>query len=123
MRNSQSKDFNKIKTFLAKNGQATAAEIQKETKVKGNIYTKLETMVKKNLLTKSGKLYDVTFEKRLPLAADKTDSLDGEKVSNLIHKSKQIAVLRDEIDYIEDGIDSLTITKNYLERRLEQLEK
>ena len=103
-------NFEVISNYLVKHGPSTAADIQKATKVKGNIYTTLQTMVNRKIISRFGKLYQATL---------------GEAVKVYEREDKanpMIKMLQKEIDYIQDGIDSLLITKNYLERRLEQLQ-
>lgn len=85
---------------------------------KGNIYSVLSRLVEKGDIVKRGKFY------RLSESYDKAT-----KVINTIKKvapppasNPLISVYSREIKFIEDGIDSLMITKNYLQRRIEQLE-
>ena len=106
--------------YLKRMPFCSAVAIQRGIKMKkGNVYTLLNRLVEKGDIVKKGKFYSLS------------ESYDkATKVINTIKKvappppapSPLIGVYSREIKFIEDGIDSLMITKNYLQRRIEQLE-
>lgn len=106
-----------ITKYLSENGAATPANIAKATKVKGNIYQTMNKMVALGLVEKVGKVY-VT-------ANSSTDSENVVKPqSKKIETSPtrvQLNAIQVEIDYVNDGIDMLSTTLNYLYRRRDQL--
>ena len=104
-------NFEKIKQFLMDGREVTASQIQKQTGVKGNIYSTLQTMQKRGEVMKIGMLYRISplSEKKLPIAVDKTDSL----IFN-----KHIIALQKELDHIKTGIEQLRITANYISLRI-----
>lgn len=113
--------------YLATHKLATGATIQRalrpESKDKGNIYTTMKGVIKKGYVQKVGNDYILVNRPRLrvrPAVETKTvDPVFREpKPATTLEK-----VIRDEISYVEAGIDSLMITKSYLQRRLEQLQK
>lgn len=105
--------------YLKRMPFCSAVAIQRGIKMKkGNVYTLLNRLVEKGDIDKKGKYYSLS------------ESYDrATKVINTIKKvvpppasNPLISVYSREIKFIEDGIDSLMITKNYLQRRIEQLE-
>lgn len=115
-----------IESFLQQHGPHGAADIQRATKIKGNIYTILSSMVKDGSVKKRGKSYSV--KSKIPLAVDKSDSLNGEKVSSAIHKAQQpadprIKFLELEIARLDSGIEQLMISRNYLRLRIKEIER
>lgn len=111
---SRSKNFEIIRDFLLKNGPTGAADIQKATNVRGNIYTKLQAMVNSKTIKKVGKLYQPTLD-----TAMKHDIAPQIKVPLY---AKEISIYRNEIDNIDSGIRQLQITRNYLTLRIRELE-
>ena len=105
-----------INTFLTDVGTASAAEIKRATKVKGNIYITLNKMVNLGLIKKSGTKYSCA---PAPETQSKPEPQQA-KVQPHPNEAK-ISVLVDEIDYVNAGIHSLQATLNYLERRVQQL--
>lgn len=124
-------NFDVVLKFLDKNGATSAIDIQKATKIKGNIYTLLQRMLTKGQITKVGKLYSI--DRRMPLFLGKSRSLSGEKISNLIHQKSQpqpqpqpnpyANILKREHEHIMQGIQQLQITANYLNLRIKELER
>lgn len=108
-----------IEAFLF-NRSASAIDIRRATKVKGNIYQTLNKMITLGLIKKVGTKYNIA------LAPEKQSKPEPEpqqaKVQPHPNEAK-ISVLIDEIDYVNAGIHSLNATLNYLERRVEQLTK
>ena len=105
-----------IETFLMNEGSASAAEIKRATKVKGNIYVTLNKMVSLGLIKKSGTKYSRT------LAPETQSKPEPQQAKVQAHPNEaKISVLVDEIDYVNAGIHSLQATLNYLERRVQQL--
>jgi len=116
-----------IRSYLLKYGPTGAADIQKATKVKGNIYTTLQTMLSRKLVKKVGKLY--VLDNRMPVFVDKSDSLDGEKLSKVVHQPTQPTpnpyanILKREHEHIMQGIQQLQVTANYINLRIRELER
>jgi predicted transcriptional regulator len=108
-----------VMNHLAKEGASTAANIQKETKIRGNIYTLLARMVAAGHISKSDKLYDISSEHEM-----KDNRLRLKDVlanSNQPRNNALIATFIKEIDFVNDGIRNLEMTRSYLLRRVEQL--
>ena len=129
-------NFKIIQYYLRDHGAKSAAGIQKATKIKGNIYTTLQTMLGRKLIKKVGKLYVLDSPPwHTPITSseiDKSDSLDGEKASNLVHQSQPnpnpyantlIRFLKREHEHIMEGIKQLQISANYLNLRIRELER
>lgn len=122
-------NFDVVLKFLDKNGATSAIDIQKATKIKGNIYTLLQRMLTKKQITKVGKLYSI--DRRMPLFLGKSRSLNGEKISNLIHQQPQpqpqpnpyANILKREAEHLASGIEQLTIARNYILLRIKELER
>ena len=126
-------NFRIIQYYLRDHGATGAADIQKATKIKGNIYTTLQTMLSRKLVKKVGKLY--VLDNRMPVFVDKIDSLDGEKLSELVHQQTQKTqptqptpnpyanILKREHDHIMQGIQQLQIAANYINLRIKELER
>lgn len=116
--------------YLTKHPLSSAAEIAKGTGLKGNIYTTLMSLIEKKLIGKNdAKQYyqlldsknsvsprreiknnlDISKDLRMPLF----QARDSNSLTNIYRK---------EISHIQSGIDQLVITKNYLERRVEEME-
>ena len=123
-------NFNIIRYYLRDHGATSAADIQKATKVKGNIYTTLQTMLGRKLIKKVGKLY--VLDNKMPVSIDNSDSLDGEKASKAVHQSQpnpnpyyltKANILKREHEHIMEGIKQLQISANYLNLRIRELER
>jgi hypothetical protein len=120
-------NFKIIQYYLRDHGATGAADIQKATKVKGNIYTTLQTMLSRKLVKKVGKLY--VLDNRMPVFVDKSDSPDGEKLSKVVHQQTQptpnpyVNILKREHDHIMQGIQQLQVTANYINLRIRELER
>ena len=97
------------------NGPKTQAELLKETRVK-NTYQIVFDLVKKGQVTKDGRLVKLSGApetKATAQPANKPKVVPNEHVD-------RIAMLKDEIDNINDGIRSLMITRSYLLRRAQE---
>ena len=97
------------------NGPKTQAELLKETRVK-NTYQIVFDLVKKGQVTKDGRLVKLSGApetKAMAQPANKPKVVPNEHVD-------RIAMLKDEIDNINDGIRSLMITRSYLLRRAQE---
>jgi len=109
-----------IINYLDEMGSASAAEIAKATKIRSNIYTILSKMCDGGEITKNGKYYESSILNETlddflkPREAIKVDVED-------IYNSTHIDIIKEEIEYVEEGIKMLETTKNYLLRRLDQL--
>lgn len=105
-----------VMNHLAKEGASTAADIQKETKIRGNIYTLLARMVAAGHISKSDKLYDISSEHEMK----NSGLLPLRMESNKKHEALITTFIK-EIDFVNDGIRNLEMTRSYLLRRVEQL--
>lgn len=103
-----------IQKFLSNEGEASAIEIKRATKVRGSIYQILSKMVDLGLLKKIGNKYRIT------LAGETQNKPNPQPPASNPAKNK-IDLLLDEIEYVKAGMKSLDITLSYLERRVEQL--
>ena len=102
---------NKYKVLMALcSGPKTQAELMRETKVK-NTYQIVSDLVKKGLVNKTDGLVGLAQKSESPKPVPKV--VPNEHVD-------RIAMLKDEIDNIEDGIRALSITRNYLMRRCQE---
>ena len=118
---SRGANFEIIRDYLIKNGQASAADIQKSTNVKGNIYTKLQAMVNNKIIKKVGKLYQPTLETTIKHDIGiKAWEKKAEPPKPLY--AKEIEIYTSEINNIDSGIRQLQITRNYLVLRIRELE-
>ena len=97
------------------NGPKTQAELLKETRVK-NTYQIVFDLVKKGQVTKDGRLVKLSGAPETKATAQPTNK---PKVVPNEHVDR-IAMLKDEIDNINDGIRSLMITRSYLLRRAQE---
>jgi hypothetical protein len=125
-------NFRIIQYYLRDHGATGAADIQKATKIKGNIYTTLQTMLGRKLIKKVGKLYVLDSPPwHTPITSseiDNSDSLDGEKASKAVHQSQPTPnpyanILKREHEHIMEGIKQLQISANYLNLRIRELER
>jgi hypothetical protein len=99
------------------NGPKTQADLLKETKVK-NTYQIVFDLVKKGLAVKDGRLVKLT-DSGSPETKVTAQPANKPKVVPNEHVDR-IAMLKDEIDNINDGIRSLMITRSYLLRRAQE---
>jgi len=108
-----------IINYLDEVGSASAAEIAKATKIRSNIYTILSKMCDEGQITKNGKCYESSILNTLDdfLKPREEIKVDVEDIYNSTH----IDIIKEEIEYVEEGIKMLETTKNYLLRRLDQL--
>ena len=108
-------NFKTIKEYLSLCGPASAAEIKRATKVKGNIYVTLGKMIADGVITRNGRLYPLEVYNPLPTPEPevKVDPNPNEAL---------IRTLIAELEYVQDGITTLQTTKNYLVRRIEFLQ-
>ena len=109
-----------ILSFLNEAGEATAAQIKRATKVKGNIYVTLGGMVASGDIQRVGKFYKAV------LGSTNSVSPKREPVRNPLPAPNPnealIYTLMTELEYVQDGITTLQTTKNYLVRRIEFLQ-
>lgn len=107
-----------ILSFLNEAGEATAAQIKRATKVKGNIYVTLGGMVASGDIQRVGKFYKI--------GSANSVSPKREPVRNPLPATNPneplIRTLIAELEYVQDGITTLQTTKNYLVRRIEFLQ-
>lgn len=108
-----------ILSFLSEAGQATAAQIRKATKVRGNIYVTLKTMVNNKLIQRRGKVYG--FFDAVNNVSPKREPVRNPLPSTNPNEAL-IRTLITELEYVQDGIVTLQTTKNYLVRRIEFLQ-
>ena len=111
-----------------KSGPKTQADLMRETKVK-NVYQIVSDLRKKKIvLMDNAKCINLI---KFPVAYDRTDKVDAKQTSELVHEASKpkvvpnehvdrIAMLKDEIDNINDGIRALMMTRSYLLRRAEE---
>jgi len=111
-------NFEIIRNYLLKYGPTGAADIQKATKVKGNIYTTLQTMVNRKTIKRVGKLYQPTIE-----TAIKHDIAPSIKQPTQPTPNPYLNILKREHEHIMLGIQQLQITANYLNLRIRELER
>lgn len=97
------------------NGPKTQADLLKETRVK-NTYQIVFDLVKKGQVTKDGRLVKLSGNPETKVTAQPANK---PKVVPNEHVDR-IAMLKDEIDNINDGIRSLMITRSYLLRRAQE---
>lgn len=106
-------NFKIIKEYLSLCGPASAAEIKRATKVKGNIYMTLGKMIADGVITRNGRLYLLEVYNPLPTPEPEVKVNPNEPL---------IRTLIAELEYVQDGITTLQTTKNYLVRRIEFLQ-
>jgi len=109
-----------IRDYLIKNGQASAIDIQKSTKVKGNIYTKLQGMVNRKIIKKVGKLYQPTLETTIK---HDIGTEAWEKKVEAPQPNPYINMLKREHEHLMQGIQQLQISANYISLRIRELER
>lgn len=105
-------NFKTILSFLNEAKSATAAQIRKATRVKGNIYVTLKTMVDKKFIQRQGKMYGFF---------DAVNNVSPQPETKINPHGALIDTLVKELNYVEEGIATLEITRNYLVRRIEFL--
>jgi hypothetical protein len=108
-------NFGIIRDYLLKYGPTSAADIQKATKVKGNIYTMLQAMVNRKIIKRVGKLYQPTID--TAIKHDIAPSVKPPQPNPLAN------ILKREHEHIMQGIQQLQITANYLNLRIKELER
>jgi len=97
------------------NGPKTQVDLLKETRVK-NTYQIVADLVKKGQATRDGRLVKLSGAPETKVTAQPANK---PKVVPNEHVDR-IAMLKDEIDNINDGIRSLMITRSYLLRRAQE---
>ena len=111
-----------------RSGPKTQADLIRETKVK-NVYQIVSDLRKKKIAFMD--TANCVNLRPIPLAVDETDKVDAKQTSKLVHEASKpkvvpnehvdrIAMLKDEIDNINDGIRALMMTRSYLLRRAEE---
>lgn len=128
-----------------RSGPKTQADLIRETKVK-NVYQIVSDLRKKKIAFMD--TANCVNLRPIPLVVDETDKVDAKKASEVVHgairmrhstnhsvavekaakeaekaakeHADRIAMLKDEIDNINDGIRALMMTRSYLLRRAEE---
>jgi predicted transcriptional regulator len=123
--------LNDILAYLATHPGSGAAQVQKGIGLKvGNIYGHMKLLLDRGAVVREGMGYSLSESgaKAMSIAKIKKPEVAPQSTRfPLRHETKSfspsplINIIQREIQYIEDGIDSLMITKNYLQRRIEQL--
>ena len=111
----------RIIKYLNKVGTAPAAEIAREVGIGSNIYTILSKMCEDGEITRNGKYYEGPILNETPddfIKPRESITVDIEDIYNATH----IDIIKEEIEFVEEGIKVLETTKNYLLRRLDQLQ-
>lgn len=104
-----------IRDYLLKYGPTSAIDIQKATKIKGNIYTALQAMVNRKTIKKVGKLYQPILD-----TAIKHDIGPAFKAPQ---PNPYANILKREAEHLASGIEQLTIARNYILLRIKELER
>jgi len=104
-----------IRNYLLKYGPTGAADIQKATKVKGNIYTTLQTMVNRKIIKRVGKVYQATIETVI--------EHDIGPAFKAPQPNPYANILKREHEHIMQGIQQLQVTANYINLRIRELER
>jgi hypothetical protein len=99
------------------NGPKTQADLLKETRVK-NTYQIVADLVKKGQATRDGRLVKLSGAPETKVTAQPANK--PKVVPNELAEQLRSAMLKDEIDNINDGIRSLMITRSYLLRRAQE---
>lgn len=113
--------------YLKANPKQTGMEIQLGLGMSktANIYPTLGQMVKKGVLTKlRNKKYYLTPLSARVAKANEEYKKDAKRLIGTYNQAEPTPlerILQYEIESIEAGIDSLMITKSYLQRRIEQV--
>jgi len=110
----------RIIKYLNKVGTASAAEIARGVGIGNNIYTILSKMCEDGDITRNGKYYESPILNETPddsIKPREPITVDIEDIYNATH----IDIIKEEIEFVEEGIKALETTKSYLQRRLEQL--
>jgi len=105
-----------VEKFLQEVGEASAIEIKRAAKVRGNIYQTMSKMESLGLVKKTGKKYSISGGGETKPAPQKPLFTPPPHPNEA-----KIDFLVDEIDHVRAGIETLETTLNYLERRVEQL--
>lgn len=108
-------NFVTIRNFLLKNGPTSAIDIQKATKVKGNIYVMLKSMVDNKTIQKVGLLYQPTLKTAI--------KHDIEPSIKAPQPNPYANILKREAEHLASGIEQLTIARNYILLRIKELER
>lgn len=113
---SNGQNFEIIKNHLKEKGVAYASQIQKATKIKGNIYTMLQSMVNRKIVKKIGRLYSLTAETPTQHKIDMIPKPTPQP-------NPYANILKREHEHIMQGIQQLQITANYLALRIKEFER
>ena len=107
--------YTKVVKYLDSKGPSTAAAIQKALNIKTNVYTMLQTMIKRGDITKANRLY--------------MTSQEGEVIDRIMNPNKYVdknpylETLINEREHIMQGIQQLQITANYLSLRIREFQR
>ena len=124
-----------------RSGPKTQADLIRETKVK-SVYQVVADLVKKGLVSKVNGVVTLDREKKtVPITPDEASKLKAKHTSQFVYETTKariekanhdrvefsgprshicVSMLTDEIENINAGIRALTITKSYLQRRIEE---
>lgn len=109
--------------YLQKHPLSTAAQIAEGTGLKTNIYTTLINLVEKKLVGKnSAKQYYQLQDAKNNVSPQRETEDPRMPLFQAKNPNPLANIYRKEISHIQSGIDQLVITKNYLERRVEELD-
>ena len=122
MRGRKPKHDSRVVRYLNKNGPSNQVGIAKALKIPVvSLYSTIKRLVEQGAVKMEGKLVTA-----IPTAEPKKPPLDMKLVAETARKLQtenavdRIAMLKDEIDNITDGIRSLVITRSYLLRRVQE---
>lgn len=121
-----------VMKYLLRTGKDSAINIKRNLGFKhGNIYQLLKNLETKGVVTKVPDTKQYVLAKKGTTPADEAPVQTESAPKNIVKPKMKpfvpgnplIPVYQREIQFVEDGIDSLMITKNYLQRRVEQLKQ
>ena len=116
----------KIIDFLRKNPMSNAVQIVAGTGVGGNIYMTMTRLVEKGQVIKLDKNYTLPAKTQKSVSPQRETENKYENDPRMPFSGNRyqslISTYKKEIDHIQSGIDQLVIAKNYLERRVEEME-
>jgi DNA-binding Lrp family transcriptional regulator len=125
MRGRKPKHDSRVVRYLNKNGPSNQVGIAKALKIPVvSLYSTIKRLVEQGAVKMEGKLVTA-----IPTAEPKKPLLDMKLVAETARKLQtenavdRIAILKNEIDNITDGIRSLMITRSYLMRRVQEEQK
>lgn len=113
----------RVLKFVAKQGPTTQAAIAKALKIPAvSLYSVVKRMVEQGKVKMDGRLVTPVFSEPV-----KPSAAEAKRIAEANAKTEdavdRIAMLKNEIDNITDGIRSLMITRSYLMRRVQEEQK